>query len=345
MLEHSVDDHRWRRATARAGVDYRVLYNLRHTYTTLMIRAGKPLQWIAHQLGHVGVKKIDDGIRALDAGAGRGTARPRWGSSCRSCGCRTRRSASKVCQTVDDPIREVSKSGAFSRDLEEHAPAGNRTRTIVPSQARQIPTAKRKEIQSLSAFTSPPHCCRWILFSSVCGQSCQEFANNFWSLRQAVARHTRIALRRANENPGRKKYSPGPRAPSLVAPAEAQRERNAQRPNASAPTRLGSVRYLVAEKYPTAIRKRPLPPFSTSGLTVRSCSARSSDVNVARTSANGGSPGYGGVRTSESQVRGGALIPVSSARTWTVAKPADSAAPNRLVASKLRVGSSGKILL
>lgn len=56
MLERSVGDHPWRRALARAGVDYRVLYNLRHTYTTLMIRAGKPLQWIAHQLGHVGVK-------------------------------------------------------------------------------------------------------------------------------------------------------------------------------------------------------------------------------------------------------------------------------------------------
>jgi integrase len=53
MLERSVGDHPWRRAIARAGVDYRVLYNLRHTYTTLMIRAGKPLQLIAHQLGHV----------------------------------------------------------------------------------------------------------------------------------------------------------------------------------------------------------------------------------------------------------------------------------------------------
>ena len=60
MLERSVGDHPWHRAIARAGVDYRVLYNLRHTYTTLMIRAGKPLQWIAHQLGHVGVKKIDE---------------------------------------------------------------------------------------------------------------------------------------------------------------------------------------------------------------------------------------------------------------------------------------------
>jgi len=43
MLERSVGDHPWRRAVARAGVDYRVLYNLRHTYTTLMICAGKPL--------------------------------------------------------------------------------------------------------------------------------------------------------------------------------------------------------------------------------------------------------------------------------------------------------------
>ena len=60
MLERSVGDRPWRRAVARARVDYRVSYNLRHTHTTLMIRAGKPLQWIAHQLGHVGVKKIDE---------------------------------------------------------------------------------------------------------------------------------------------------------------------------------------------------------------------------------------------------------------------------------------------
>lgn len=60
MLERSVGDHPWRRAVARAGVNYRVLYNLRHSYTTLMIRAGRPLQWIAHQLGHAGIKKIDE---------------------------------------------------------------------------------------------------------------------------------------------------------------------------------------------------------------------------------------------------------------------------------------------
>ena len=40
-----------------------MLYNLRHSYTTLMLMAGKPIQWIAHQLGHVGVKKIDEVYR------------------------------------------------------------------------------------------------------------------------------------------------------------------------------------------------------------------------------------------------------------------------------------------
>ena len=53
-------DAPWRQTVARAGVPYRVLYNLRHSYTTLMLMAGKPIQWIAHQLGHVGVKKIDE---------------------------------------------------------------------------------------------------------------------------------------------------------------------------------------------------------------------------------------------------------------------------------------------
>lgn len=33
---------------------------MRHTYTFLMLSAGKPLQWVADQLGHVGVKKIDE---------------------------------------------------------------------------------------------------------------------------------------------------------------------------------------------------------------------------------------------------------------------------------------------
>lgn len=51
---------RWRRAVRRAALDYRTLYTLRHTYTFLMLSAGKPLPWVADQLGHVGVRKIDE---------------------------------------------------------------------------------------------------------------------------------------------------------------------------------------------------------------------------------------------------------------------------------------------
>ena len=54
------DDHPWRRALERAGLEYRSLYLLRHTYTFLMLSVGKPLQWLAAQLGHRGVVKIDE---------------------------------------------------------------------------------------------------------------------------------------------------------------------------------------------------------------------------------------------------------------------------------------------
>jgi integrase len=53
-------DDPWHRAISRARLEYRPLYTLRHTYTFLMLSGGKPLQWVADQLGHVGVKKIDE---------------------------------------------------------------------------------------------------------------------------------------------------------------------------------------------------------------------------------------------------------------------------------------------
>jgi integrase len=60
LNERTQGDDPWRRAVARAELEYRPLYTLRHTYTFLMLSAGKPLQWVADQLGHVGVKKIDE---------------------------------------------------------------------------------------------------------------------------------------------------------------------------------------------------------------------------------------------------------------------------------------------
>ena len=60
LNERTQGDDPWRRAVTRARLEYRPLYTLRHTYTFLMLSAGKPLQWVADQLGHVGVKKIDE---------------------------------------------------------------------------------------------------------------------------------------------------------------------------------------------------------------------------------------------------------------------------------------------
>jgi hypothetical protein len=133
MLERSVGDHPWRRAVARAGVDYRVLYNLRHTYTTLMIRAGKPLQWIAHRLGHVGVKKIDEVYgrwmrtpeeEALDLDAFflQVMRLPKTAVVLQG--------LPNLSQTVDAPIAALPKNAGFSSDSgDKNAPAGSRTRT------------------------------------------------------------------------------------------------------------------------------------------------------------------------------------------------------------------------
>jgi integrase len=60
LNERTQGDHPWRRALTRAGIPHRPLYTLRHTYTSLMLSAGKPAQWVAHQLGHVGIKKVDE---------------------------------------------------------------------------------------------------------------------------------------------------------------------------------------------------------------------------------------------------------------------------------------------
>lgn len=42
----------WRPALEGAGLDYRPLYECRHTFATLALAAGVPLEWISKQLGH-----------------------------------------------------------------------------------------------------------------------------------------------------------------------------------------------------------------------------------------------------------------------------------------------------
>lgn len=60
LKSRTIGDAPWRQTLDRAAIAYRPLYNLRHSYTSLMIAAGRPLQWVAHQLGHVTVRKIDE---------------------------------------------------------------------------------------------------------------------------------------------------------------------------------------------------------------------------------------------------------------------------------------------
>jgi integrase len=42
----------WRPALEGASLDYRPLYECRHTFATLALAAGVPLEWISRQLGH-----------------------------------------------------------------------------------------------------------------------------------------------------------------------------------------------------------------------------------------------------------------------------------------------------
>src|SRR5260370_9459039 len=60
LLERTEGDDPWRRTLAPCEVPHRTLANLRHSYTTLMLSAGKNVQWIADQLGHTTVRKIQD---------------------------------------------------------------------------------------------------------------------------------------------------------------------------------------------------------------------------------------------------------------------------------------------
>jgi integrase len=46
----------WRPALEAAGVEYRALDNTRHTYATLAIAAGIPVEWVSHQLGHTNIQ-------------------------------------------------------------------------------------------------------------------------------------------------------------------------------------------------------------------------------------------------------------------------------------------------
>jgi integrase len=69
----------WEKALAKAEVDYRPLYQMRHTFATLGLAAGADIYWVSKQLGHTNisttlrhyarfVKSVDDrNLKLLDA--------------------------------------------------------------------------------------------------------------------------------------------------------------------------------------------------------------------------------------------------------------------------------------
>jgi integrase len=128
-------DAPWRQTVASAGVPYRVLYNLRHSYTTLMLMAGQPIQWIAHQLGHVGVKKIDEVYGRwsntreeekldLERFFAAVIALPRAAQS--------RPNLPKFCPSEKAKLSDEMENPEFTGTYGSHgAPAGNRTRTLI----------------------------------------------------------------------------------------------------------------------------------------------------------------------------------------------------------------------
>lgn len=49
----------WNRILRRAGVRYRNPYQTRHTYASMMLSAGEPTLWIAHQMGHTNTSMLE----------------------------------------------------------------------------------------------------------------------------------------------------------------------------------------------------------------------------------------------------------------------------------------------
>jgi len=58
----------WRDALQAAGIEYRALDQTRHTFATLALAAGAPIEWVSKQLGHRNIQTIGDDRRsqALD---------------------------------------------------------------------------------------------------------------------------------------------------------------------------------------------------------------------------------------------------------------------------------------
>jgi integrase len=49
---NKIRDYSWKTTLINAGVEYRTIYNTRHTFASLMISKGEDVLWVSHMLGH-----------------------------------------------------------------------------------------------------------------------------------------------------------------------------------------------------------------------------------------------------------------------------------------------------
>jgi integrase len=49
---NKIRDYTWKKTLQEAGVEYRTLYNIRHTFASMMISNGEDILWVSHMLGH-----------------------------------------------------------------------------------------------------------------------------------------------------------------------------------------------------------------------------------------------------------------------------------------------------
>jgi integrase len=47
-----IRDTRWKKLLEKLGIEYRTIYQMRHTFATVMIENGEDILWVSHMLGH-----------------------------------------------------------------------------------------------------------------------------------------------------------------------------------------------------------------------------------------------------------------------------------------------------
>ncbi|WP_345984786.1 tyrosine-type recombinase/integrase [Sulfurimonas sp. HSL-1656] len=47
-----IRDTRWKKLLKKLGIEYRTIYQMRHTFATVMIENGEDILWVSHMLGH-----------------------------------------------------------------------------------------------------------------------------------------------------------------------------------------------------------------------------------------------------------------------------------------------------